>query len=351
MKTFIKIIFIAMTAIMFAGCKANAEYVDNILIDGGKFHVQGIAYDSKEKCMYSSFTSAFYKTDLEGTIIGSVININGHLGAMTFDKKGRKVYASLELKNDVIGQSISKGLGVESYTKEQSKFYVAEIDVDKITGLDMEFNDVVTLHPIEDAGKDYAASVMVDSTVIEHKYGCSGIDGVTIGPAFGSKNKRDQYLYVGYGIYGDVKRKDNDYNIILCYKLDDLSKPVHKYFVFTGNTRYGIQNMGYDPYTNQIFLAVYKGRKPEYPNYSLFALDMAQEPFMAKLDNVPYEENEVEQLKVAKGWHFKWGSTGFCPLGDGNYYISENSKEHGKQKCLAKIYTYEESEDSPFIRK
>lgn len=46
-----------------------------------------------------------------------------------------------------------------------------------------------------------------------------------------------------------------------------------KYFVYTGNTTYGIQNIEYDSYTNGIFAAVYKGKKPEFENYSLFMLE------------------------------------------------------------------------------
>ena len=223
-------------AVVFAAIACQREYPQLIRIEGGKLHVQGIALDRKNDCMYCSFTSAFFKTDLEGNITGSVTGINGHLGAMTFDPVGRKVYASLEFKDDAIGKGIAKTLGAEVHKREESRFYVAEIDVDKITGLDMDFNEVVKLHAIDEAGKDYLEKVEVEGCELEHRYGCSGIDGVTIGPAFGSGSGKNDHLYVAYGIYGDNKRTDNDYNIILCYSLKDLSKPLHKYFVFTGNT-------------------------------------------------------------------------------------------------------------------
>ena len=101
--------------------KTFASYPDVIHINGGRLHVQGIALDQKEDCMYCSFTSAFYKTDLQGNIIGSITGINGHLGAMTFDPGSRKVYASLEIKNDAIGRGIADVLGAR---RKRSSFFV-----------------------------------------------------------------------------------------------------------------------------------------------------------------------------------------------------------------------------------
>lgn len=342
-----KIVFL-LAAVILAACQAPKEYPEVIRIEGGKLHVQGIALDQKEDCMYCSFTSAFFKTDLQGNIVGSVTGINGHLGAMTFDPNGRRVYASLEIKDDAIGRGVAKALGAQEHKREQSRFYVAEIEVDKITGLEMKFEDVITLHPIEEAGRDYLDKVEMDGKEYEHRYGCSGIDGVTIGPAFGSGSRKADHLYVAYGVYGDTTRVDNDHNILLCYSLKDLSKPVHKYFVHTGNTRYGVQNIAYDSHSDRLYLAVYKGSKRQYPNYGMFVLDMAQEPFMAPLKDVPYESGEVEQLKVSEGWHFKWGSTGLCPLGDGRWFISENSKIDGNQICDARQYILSGDGEKPF---
>ena len=52
-----------------------------------------------------------------------------------------------------------------------------------------------------------------------HRYGCSGIDGTTFGPAFGQKDGK-QYLYVAYGIYGDINREDNDKMMSLFFSKD-----------------------------------------------------------------------------------------------------------------------------------
>lgn len=329
---------------VLAGC--SYDYPETIRIEGGKLHVQGIALDQKEKCMYCSFTSAFFRTDLQGNITGSITGINGHLGAMTFGSRSRKVYASLEVKDDAIGRGVSDALGAKRHEKSGSTFYVAEIDVDKVDSLDVPFEKAVRLHAIEEVRKDYLDSVEVDGQMKEHRYGCSGMDGITIGPEFGAKNRRQRFLYVAYGIYGDTTRIDNDHNILLCYRLDDFSKPVHKYFIHTGNTRYGVQNLAYDKYSGKMYLAVYKGRKSSYPNYSHFSLDIRQKPYMAPLRDVPYEKSDVEQLDVCEAWHAKWGSTGMCPLGDGRWYISENGKEDGIQVCNARL---QNSPIQPFL--
>lgn len=98
----------------------QAKYPEVIHLEGGKLHIQGIALDKKEKCLYCSFTSAFFKCDLEGNVIGSVTGINGHLGAMTYEPRSKKVYASLEIKDDEIGRGVSDALGAERHEKLQA---------------------------------------------------------------------------------------------------------------------------------------------------------------------------------------------------------------------------------------
>ena len=119
-----------MMIVVAVACRQ--DYPAVIHIDGGRLHVQGIALDQKSELLYCSFTSAFFKTDLDGNIVGSITGINGHLGAMTFDPEGRKVYASLEIKDDAIGKGIADALGVAHHERNCSNFYVAEIDVDKV---------------------------------------------------------------------------------------------------------------------------------------------------------------------------------------------------------------------------
>ena len=336
------------------GCQST--YPEVIHVEGGKLHVQGIALDKKDKCLYCSFTSAFFKTDLKGNIIGSVTGINGHLGAMTYDEKAKKVYASLEIKDDEIGRGISDVLGEARHEKQSSTFYVAEIDVRRVNRLEVPFEEAFTLYAIDEVAKDYLDTVTVNGMRLEHRYGCSGMDGIALAPEFGSpyadstpdpKTRSDRVkggsrkadcIYIAYGIYGDTTRIDNDYNILLCFKKDDLKTPTHKYFVKTGNTRYGVQNMAYDKASERLYLAVYKGQKSAYPNSSLFALDINQEPFMDLLEGVPYESEEVEQLSVTDASYFKHGSTGLYSFGDGRWYVSQKGKKDGVQYSDVTLY-------------
>lgn len=370
---------------------------DSIFVGGQRHHVQGLALDKQGNCMYMSFTDRFLKIDLKGNIIASIDRIQGHLGAMTFDAVNRKVYASLECKDDVIGRNISKSLNVKQTSREETRFYIAIIDVDKLEGHGMspENNDVLKTVCLRKVVEDYKFTS--DSPQpYSHRYGCSGIDGVTIAPAiedlkpsaYNSSTKaakKKNYLYVAYGIYGDVDRKDNDYQVIHVYDLDKLSsmakpmvfgenhsngprKPMKEYFVKTGNTNYGVQNMAYDPYTGCIYMAVYKGKKPEYPNYTLFAFSLGQKPLKAPLEGgrdgkkrlqlslvrpiAPYFINPQEDSATGiTGWRFKWGSTGLCPLGDGLWYISENTKDKvtKEQNCTARLYRWTGKPDGPFV--
>ena len=446
--------------------------------NGGKFHVQGLAYDEQAQCMYFSFTSVFFKTDMKGNVIASIADINGHIGAMTFDRKSRRVIASLEIKDDAIGRNIARKLGQEAWSREQAGFYLAVIDVDRLTRMNMKQEEVMALVRLDEVCCDYQANVNVGGKALEHRFACSGIDGVTIAPAFGAQNhgseiimkdrtcksgsnncaqnscaeekmsgrnsncgnisctrncgaevatngrtcksgsnscaqncgEQQLYVYVAYGVYGDTTRTDNDYNVLLAYRLADVlahshnvsssslcgyllsqtlekdlraasltydgdyAAPldnrsssdkndscsnslqplfhVHKYFVHTGNTEWGVQNLAYDSSTNQMFLAVYKGSKSRWPNYDLFALDMNQQASSAPLDGVPYCSSPVEQLEVSGAWYFRWGSTGLCPLGDGSYYISHNGTSDGNNYCEACLYRWHASSSpdiSPFV--
>ena len=306
---------------------------DSLRVVGDNLHVQGIAYDPQKDCFYGSFTTKFFKVDNRGEILASIDSINGHIGAMTFDADRRRVFTSLECKDDEIGRGIAVTLGENAYERDQSRFYVTEIDVDAMK---------MALHDLPEVRKDY----------LEGNYCCSGIDGVTLAPAFNAKRSSKLYLFVAYGIYGRTERDDNDYNVLLCYDPDDIEAgPLHKYFVHTGNTTYGVQNLAYDPYTNMMYLAVYAGRKEKWPNYDLFAVDMRQKPFRASLEGVPYHEGDAEQVAFTQGWHFPYGSTGLCPNGDGTYYISVNGRtEDGRQKCDIVRYRLSENPETPFER-
>lgn len=353
---------------------------DTIFVGGQQMHVQGLAIDKEKGYMYFSFTSRFIKTDLQGNILGSIDRIQGHLGAMTFNPADRKVYASLECKDDEIGAGIAGKLGTQKLDRNSIVFYIAIIDVDKVDrlGIDPENDDVLKTVCIKEAVEDYKAKVQSGNSTLEHKYGCSGIDGVTIAPQIGHKGGK-KYLYVAYGIYSDLYREDNDYQVILCYDIKELARmsrmvtfgeahssgparPAEKYFIYTGNTNWGVQNLSYDEYTGNIFMAVYKGKKPTWPNYNLYAFPVDQKPFNAPLKGVDYDTSIHTQLRLApeglidktgvRGWRFKYGSTGMCPLGDGRWIISRNGKDKVTREefCNATLYRWTGDSDKPFER-
>ena len=75
---------IILTFIGLSLTVSASDLPETVLVTGQEQHVQGIAYDSAENCMYMSFTSRFVKTDMQGNILASIDRIQGHLGAMTF---------------------------------------------------------------------------------------------------------------------------------------------------------------------------------------------------------------------------------------------------------------------------
>ena len=344
-------VLLASLAVLTAGAQALPTKFEVKI--KAKDHVQGMAIDTAARCFYLSFTTSLVKTDYEGNVLASIDSIFGHLGAMTFDAASRKLYASLECKDDVIGQGIAKHLGKEAVSQDLSKFYIMVFDVDGGQARPGAANPVI-------AGQWEVSEAINDYKV---RYGCSGIDGVTIAPQIGKKKGKPR-LYVAYGIYGDISRRDNDHQILLEYKLDAFKpgvtapKASAKYFVFTGNTTWGVQNLAYDASTGRIYMAVYKGKKPQYPNYPLFSLDVRQKPVKACPPGLD-EKHETLKLSAAglldeatgvRGWDFKWGSTGLCPLGDGLWYISENHKDKatGIQSCTARLYRWTGDGAKPF---
>ena len=352
-----RIIFILLT---LALAPVFAQAQGDIYVEGGSHHVQGIAYDQEVGKMYFSFTDSFLVTDMKGNVLGSLEHIQGHLGAMVFDPARRKVFASLECKDDVIGQ------GLSDFAKGRSMFYIAIIDVDKVSkvGMDSEDNEAFKIVCVREATKDYHLKGFgPDGQEYEHFYGCSGIDGVAIAPKIGKKKGRN-YLYVAYGIYKDENRQDNDCQVLLRYKMKKLdkyagtvkfgefyskgpSRPLDKYFVFTGNTNWGVQNMTYDPSSGRMFLFVYKGAKEQFTNYPAFSFSVSSRPVKRGLIGVPYDTSRHPVIgsweNPVEGIDFKWGGTGVSPLGDGRFYFSENGRSEatGNQYCRARIYRWD----------
>ena len=315
-------------------------YRNNIKVEGVTAgHVQGIAIDAQRKYMYYSFTTCLIKTDMAGNLIGSVKGIAGHLGCIAYNYDDGRIYGSLEYKHDGIGKGILKRLN--NAIEINDGFYVAIFDVTKIDRMDMdaEKDGVMTAVYLDEVLKDYQAD--------GHKYGCSGIDGLTFAPIPGECGKK--FLYVAYGIYGDITREDNDHQVILRYDIDEWKvfekalnqncmhrqgplKPESKYFVYTGNTRWGIQNLEYDETTQCMFAAVYEGEKEKFPNYPMYIIDLKKAATNCALDNLNVNGEVLHIAEFGKkdestgifGIDFPYGATGMISLGEGFFYFSRD---------------------------
>ncbi len=337
----------------------------HLRIDGfSDCHIQGIAVDKKREYIYCSFTTCLIKADLQGNVVGSVKGIVGHLGCLAYNYEDGRVYGSLEYKNDSIGKGILNT--VDSSVLFNDSFYIVAFDVDKITsiGMDAEKDGIMKAVYLKDVVRDYCSE--------GNKYGCSGIDGITFAHAPGEKKKYS--LYVAYGIYGDKKRKDNDHQILLRFdpaKLSVFERPLNqyslhttgpeaadsKYFIYTGNTTYGIQNLEYDSENDCLFAAVYKGNKLRFPNYSLFAIDISSVPVYSKLKGTGEWGNTLSLLRLpffGKRWNisgcnFPYGSTGMISLGENKYLFSEDFR--AEKGFGTDIYSYVMTPGKGFIKK
>jgi len=320
-------------------------------------HIQGIALDKEKGYMYCSFTTCLIKMDLQGNVIGSVKGLLGHLGCIDFHEADGKVYGSLEYKNDAIGKGILKN--AQHADEVQDGFYIAIFDVDKIDRMDMDACSDGVMKAV------WLREVLEDYKADGHRYGCSGIDGTAFGPMFGAPADSKEYLCVAYGIYSDTERTDNDHQVILCYDTDnwdELAQPLSqanphtsgpvpyaRYFVYTGNTTFGVQNLEYDANTHKWYMAVYRGTKPGFPNPGVFAIDGSVAPQMAPLKGL----NE-EGLTLAldehgmNGWDFSLGTTGLYAFGDGRFYISHPM--HDERGWASEITLYHYDEKSPFVK-
>lgn len=367
------IIFIAANSQSIPGNLPRHIYVEN---DEPSSHVQGIAFDIKNGYAYMSFTTSLIKYDLnKQEIVGSVKGLTCHLGCMDLDTESGKLYTSVEYKDDAIGKGIYKIMGKE-LGKRENTFYIGIFDTKKIDrcGIDAETGGVMTTVYLPEVVRFYEDTIIYRGKRIAHRYGCSGIDGISLGHQFG-KTEGKQVLNVDVAIYGDKERDDNDYQILLQFdpkKIDkyaiplDQEAPHHsgpkkadkRFYIYTGNTAYGIQNLEYDPYTHYWFAAVYKGSKPQYPNYSLFAIDGTQKGIKQVLKGFePKEKGTVIPLAKAGNFHatsgtYGWtfdASTGIESLGGGYFYISKGGKnKEGKQFCDIKMYRYTGNNDKPF---
>lgn len=339
-------------------------------------HVQGVAVDVRGGYIYYSFTNLLAKYDFDGKLIGTLVGWTGHLGDLDFNPADGKVYGSLEYKKD-------------------KAFYIAVIDVSRLdrVGVQAGASEIFRTVYLPEVAKDYAADVngdgrfdgddgkfRVDAAASpDHRYGCSGIDGVSFGPAFGRTDGK-RYLTVAYGIYGAVQRADNDHQVLLQYDIADWARyasplteaaPHHngpatfdgKYFVRTGNTHYGVQNLSYDEAQKRWFMGVYQGKKPSFPNYGLFAVEGREKPVRGDLVGVPGTDGEgweqgwllpladdglKDPATGVRGWNQK-ADVGSQPLGHGLFYFAVNAKSDAGQTADLILMRWTGDAQKPFV--
>ena len=336
----------------------------------GKCHCQGIAVDEKNRFIYYSFTTMLVKSDLDGNIIGTVDGLIGHLGCIAYNVSDGKVYGSLEFKNDSIGRGILSALGMES--RFDDAFYCAIFDVEKIdrVGMSAEKDGIMRCVYLSEVVNDYNG---VGEGGRAHKYACSGIDGTSFGVIPGNNDEKG-CIFICYGIYSDTDRNDNDYQVILCYDASDwwdryalpLSQsemhksgpdvPLEKFFVYTGNTNWGIQNLEYDAYTGDFLVAVYRGSKPCFPNYPMYIIDGSVTPkdSLHRATGEPIRELSLKREGLSEngiyGNNFPHGSTGIYSFGNGYYYFSESGCDGEGQYANVWLYRATDDPTDPFVR-
>lgn len=362
---------LALGAFITGVARVHAQDLPRTIRTGlqDKFHVQGIAYDRERGCMYMSFTTSLLKVDMQGRVLGSVEGLTGHLGCISLNPDDGRLYGSLEYKHDAIGQGIMDGLGGVR-NDDENGFYIAIFDVARINREHMSAQEVMTSVYVKPAVDDFNAKVTNQGRTVEHRFGCSGIDGLTLAPRWGKDGGR-RMLYVAYGIYSENDRSDNDYQVLQCYDVSKLRKyeqalspqNLHHsgpkkasltYYIYTGNTSWGVQNLCYDSHTGHMLAAVYTGKKPGWKNFALYVADGNQkatkeilrgvEPKTSGLVIPLLHQGEHDTVHDTWGWNFKWGSTGLTSLGDGRFYVSVGGRDKatGRQYCEARLFRWED---------
>ncbi len=327
-------------------------------------HCQGIAVDKEKGYIYYSYTTLLVKCDFDGNLVGSITGIDGHLGDITFNEADGKVYCGY-------------------YSPERTGFYAVIFDVDKITKMNMKPTaELVRTVFIKDAYDDFVYKTEIkkdDGSTIKlpRKYGCSGIDGVTFGPDF-SKKTGKELLTIGYIILSDNTREDNNYQVLLQYDVTDwwdkIAKPYSnkashrvgpdkasgKYFVYTGNTLYGIQTMEYFDELNLWILNCYQGSNPKFKNYSCFAIDADVLPQFTALKGQPkkdkqmtlalYQDGDLDKNNGIYGWHSKYGFQGVAYMGDGLFYVVRPYKNWtGTKTAICYLNVWAPNKSDPFV--
>ncbi len=305
-------------------------------------HLQGICVDDEMKYAYLSYTDTLLKLDMaSGDVVGSVCDFGpgsftaeggAHLGCLAF--YDGKVYGSLE------------------YKSPGKKFFLAVFEPDKITEVGMSFQDMeegvdgVLLYeptadfrdPLNDSPSSEDGTA-VNEEALGHKFGCSGIDGVTFARLPGDDSGKI-YCLVAYGVYANkdewLNRYDNNYNIIrvydpemfderydaaagtgdsalrrftyergieMEYEDDEALKAVDTLYVWTGTTNWGCQNLEAERDSRDIVLYTYRSPKAGWEKWSekdgVFVIDGEAGYEMKEIEVGQSNKNADDAIKQA----------------------------------------------------
>lgn len=304
---------------------------------GGSSHLQGICVDDKMEYMYFSYTDVLAKVDMK---TGKVVATIGGFGPGSFYSSGGAHLGCLAYYNGRIYGSLE-------YKSPGKKFFVAVFDETKITETGMNINDLAVKKEdygvysilLEEPTADFRDPLNDRDAIIEggstdgtavneqnlgHKFGCSGIDGVTFAPMPGSSDGKI-YMFVSYGIYGWADCYDNDYNVLQVYDPAEFAIPnengklrlftyerglektydesealraADTLYVFTGNTLYGTQNLEVDKDTGDIVLYTYANTKG-WPGYTMYVVDGSKAPEVKELEIGQHNTNSDQSAKTA----------------------------------------------------
>ena len=262
-------------------------------------HLQGLTVDDELKYMYLSTGDYILKLDMStGSVVGSITNfgksasmtedMGAHLGCL--DYYDGRVYCGMIAANP------------------SAKLFVLSIEASKIDrlGIDAEtLEDGVDAILLKDHIDDYRSQVsdlftgwkgignFTMSDEEGHRFGCGGVDGVTLGTYPGDASGK-MYIIAGYSTYASVNnlRQDNTYIILKFYPLDKVwDSETHQpkgeqnirytqsriesaeygenealsaektLFIYTGNIDWGVQGLEYEEDTGRycgILLRTYR---------------------------------------------------------------------------------------------
>ncbi len=321
-------------------------------------HCQGIAIDKRNQIIYYSYTNTFVKCDFEGNVLGTIKGIKGHLGDICYNEADGKVYGSFNPPG-------------------KKALYVAIIDVDGLDEIDLSAAKcglIRTVH-LREVYNDFSATVSLENGDFKRRYGVAGTDGICFGPSF--ETGEGNYLTIACGITPQPSRPDNDYQVILQYDVSTwwkiYSQPLSykeyhqsgpydyegKYFLYTGNTNYGVQTMTYFDELNVWLLNAYVTGKQEFNKYSMFVIDGDIKPYKTELLGQPqkdeqyvltlYCDGDYDAKHNIYGWYAENGDLGMEYMGNGLFYIIHPYETwYETQTAVAYLYAWDPSKDFPF---